>query len=117
MLDSFIDWVRAFNALLAFVDFALLVGRLLYVWKKLANGQRTLFSGIVCFFVSSSWGSLELIYQKAPVSYRSILLGVGLILLFAYLVEPHRRFNPRMGRDPLGGEDFRNVSRQSGSSA
>ena len=116
MLDSFIDWVRAFNGVLALADLWLLISRLLYAWKKLADGQRTLFVSISMILISSVWGSVELVLQKAPVSYRAILLGLGLIWLFVYLVEPMKNFMHRAGHDPLSGRDFRNVSRQSGSS-
>lgn len=115
-MDQYIDWVRAFNGLLAVACLWLLVSRLLYAWKRLADGQRTLFVSVCILLISSIYGSIELILQEAPLSYRAVIHGLGLILLFTYLVEPNKNFMRRAGHNPLGGKDFRNVSRQSGSS-
>lgn len=103
-----IDWLRAFNALLAAFCFVLLVARLLLVWPKLADGQRLLFSAFGVFMVTTVWGSVGQVLSHAPVSYRSILLTVGLMLFLAYLVEPRSRYRGRLGRNPLNGDNFRN---------
>ena len=102
-----IDYFRGFNAVLGIVCFWLLVVRLLGVWRKLAGGQRILFSSILMWMVTVFWGSLELIYQDAPASYRVIVNSVALMLLLIYLIEPRSRYSHRLGRNPLGGDDFR----------
>ena len=102
-----IDWVRSVNALFGLVCFVLLIARLISTWAKLADGQRMLFSSLLCFMVSTAWRSLEQILSDARPSYAILVQTVGLMMFFAYLVEPRSRYRGRLGRNPLGGDDFR----------
>lgn len=106
-MNDVIDWIRGLNAILGLACFVLLLVRVMETWAHLVIAQRLYFSSLLLFCLSTVYGSIELIIGSAQFSVRAMIVTLALILLFIYLMEPRRAYRGRVGKDALGGFNFR----------
>jgi hypothetical protein len=95
-----VNWYRTVLLLaLAYCMVALTV-RYARAFKDISTAQKLYIGALLCFTLSPVIGNIESIIYGDGFRFRLIPSTVGLFLLFAYLMEPHKQNKKRWGREP-----------------
>ena len=78
--------------------------RYIKAFKQLSLAQRLYIGALQCFILALAWDRYAYIVSDKGYVWSLAPLSIGLMLLFAYLMEPFAQTQTRLGHDPYTPE-------------